>query len=211
MMNPTLAITFPELMSRGGPVMWLLLGVSVVSLTLVFERSWFFARTNSAGRLRKVAEVSKKLRHGDRAGAQPFAQKDTSIYGDAVERLLDEAPTEAGAVEVVELQRARLERFLPTLSTIITAAPMLGILGTVLGIVRAFERLSGDRESLDLNLLSGDIGEALITTAAGLVVALVTLFPYNLFRGQVERSLSRLESLAASGLGAGSASADTQH
>ena len=50
-------------------------------------------------------------------------------------------------------------------------------------------------------MLSGDIGEALITTAAGLVVALVTLFPYNHFRGQVERSLSRLESLAASGLG----------
>lgn len=199
---PTLALTFPDLMSRGGPVMWLLLGVSVVSLTLVLERAWFFARTNSAGRLRRVLEVSRKLRHGDKQGAKPFAT-DPSVYGDAVRRLLDEPPTEAGAVEVVELQRARLERFLPTLSTIITAAPMLGILGTVVGIVRAFERLSGNRETLDLNLLSGDIGEALITTAAGLVVALVTLFPYNLFRGQVERSLSRLESLAASGLGGG--------
>lgn len=198
-----LAITFPELMSRGGPVMWVLLGISVLSLTLILERVWFFGRTNSAGRLRRIAEVSKKLRHDDRAGAEPFAKQDGSVYGDAVRRLLAEPPSEAGAVEVVELQRGRLERFLPTLSTIITAAPMLGILGTVIGIVRAFDRLSGDRESLDLNLLSGDIGEALITTAAGLVVALVTLFPYNLFRGQVERSLSRLESLAASGLGTG--------
>lgn len=202
-MHPTLAITFPELMSRGGPVMWVLLGISVLSLTLILERAWFFGRTNSPGRLRRVAEVSKKLRHDDRAGAEPFVKSDGSVYGDAVQRLLDEPPSEAGAVEVVELQRGRLERFLPTLSTIITAAPMLGILGTVIGIVRAFDRLSGDRESLDLNLLSGDIGEALITTAAGLVVALVTLFPYNLFRGQVERSLSRLESLAASGLGSG--------
>ncbi|MEM9416269.1 MAG: MotA/TolQ/ExbB proton channel family protein [Planctomycetota bacterium] len=201
-MRTTLAITFPELMSRGGPVMWVLLAISVVSLTLILERAWFFGRTNSAARRGKVIEVARKLRHGDRAGAQSFAGSDTSVYGDAVKRLLDEPPTEAGAVEVVELQRARLERFLPTLSTIITAAPMLGILGTVIGIVRAFDRLSGGRDQLDLNLLSGDIGEALITTAAGLVVALITLLPYNLFRGQVERSLSRLESLAASGLGA---------
>ncbi|XAL99994.1 MotA/TolQ/ExbB proton channel family protein [Phycisphaeraceae bacterium D3-23] len=201
----TLAITFPDLMSRGGPVMWVLLVISVVALTLILERAWFFARTNSAGRRGRVIDVSRKLRHGDRAGAASFATSDSSVYGDAVRRLLDEPPTEAGAVEVVELQRARLERFLPTLSTIITAAPMLGILGTVIGIVGAFDRLSGGREQLDLNLLSGDIGEALITTAAGLVVALVTLFPYNLFRGQVERSLSRLESLAASGLGGGTA------
>lgn len=198
-----LALSFPELMDRGGPVMWLLLAVSVLSLTLILERCWFFGRTNSGGRLRRVAEVARLLRHGDREAAKPFARQDTTVYGDAVRRLLDEPPTEAGAVEVVELQRSRLERFMPMLSTIITAAPMLGILGTVVGIVRAFERLSGDREALDLNLLSGDIGEALITTAAGLVVALVTLFPYNLFRGQVERSLSRLESLAASGLGSG--------
>ncbi|MFI4861496.1 MAG: MotA/TolQ/ExbB proton channel family protein [Phycisphaerales bacterium JB063] len=201
-MSFTIALTFPELMSRGGPVMWVLLTISVVSLTLILERAWFFMRTNSPGRRGKVIEVSRKLRQGDRAGAASFANADTSVYGDAVKRLLNEPPSEAGAVEVVELQRARLERFLPTLSTIITAAPMLGILGTVIGIVRAFDRLSGGREQLDLNLLSGDIGEALITTAAGLVVALITLFPYNLFRGQVERSLSRLESLAASGLGA---------
>ena len=188
-------------MDRGGPVMWLLLAVSVLSLTLILERGWFYLRTNGGGRFRRVAEVSKAMRLGDRAVAQAFAAKDRSVYGDAVARLLDEPPSEAGAVEVVEQQRARLDRFLPMLSTIITAAPMLGILGTVVGIVRAFERLSGGREALDLNMLSGDIGEALITTAAGLVVALVTLFPYNHFRGQVERSLSRLESLAASGLG----------
>lgn len=202
-MTDTLALTFPELMDRGGPVMWLLLAVSVLSLTLILERAWFFGRTNSAGRLRRVAEVARLLRRGEQEAARPFAKQDTTVYGDAVRQLLDEPPTEAGAVEAVELQRARLERFMPMLSTIITAAPMLGILGTVVGIVRAFERLSGDREALDLNLLSGDIGEALITTAAGLVVALVTLFPYNLFRGQVERSLSRLESLAASALGSG--------
>ncbi len=199
-----LALSFTELMDRGGPVMWLLLAVSVLSLTLILERAWFFGRTNSGGRLCRVAEVARMLRQGERERAAVFAKQDPTVYGDAVRRLLDEPPTEAGAVEVVELQRSRLERFMPTLSTIITAAPMLGILGTVVGIVRAFERLSGDREALDLNLLSGDIGEALITTAAGLVVALVTLFPYNLFRGQVERSLSRLESLAASGLASGS-------
>ena len=114
----------------------------------------------------------------------------------------------AAAVDAIEAQRPRLERFLPTLSTIITAAPMLGILGTVLGIIASFEVLGGGGGSAgggasgaggpsDPALVGRGIAEALITTAAGLVVALGVLLPYNLLRVQVDRTLSRLEQLAA--------------
>ena len=89
---------------------------------------------------------------------------------------------------------------MPTLSTIITVAPMLGILGTVLGIISSFQLLSDPGAATDPRSVSQGIAEALITTAVGLVIAILTLFPYNALRTQVDRSLSALESLAWSGV-----------
>ncbi|MEM9019825.1 MAG: MotA/TolQ/ExbB proton channel family protein [Planctomycetota bacterium] len=195
-----LAATFTEIFARGGLVMWPLLGLSVIAVTLMLERAWFFYTTNRRGRLGRVSAMGKALRTGRHQDAKQQAVADRSVYGYAVRRMLDEQVTEAGALDAIEQQRARLERFLPILSTVITAAPMLGILGTVLGIIRSFDVLAGGRADLDLNVLAGGIAEALITTAAGITVALLTLFPYNAFRAQVDRSISRLESLAAAAL-----------
>ena len=91
-----------------------------------------------------------------------------------------------------------------TLSTIITAAPLLGILGTVIGIIQSFNLLGVQETLTDPRTVSTGIAEALLTTALGLVVALVTLFPYMIFRSHVERSIGRMESLiAAAQQGAG--------
>lgn len=198
---PTLAaITFAELMDRGGVVMYPLVALSVIAVTLILERTFFYLATNGPMRRERVYQLGKLLRAGRLDEARADGKRDRSVYGSAVSQLLDEKVSEAAAVDAVEAQRSRLERFLPMLSTIITAAPMLGILGTVIGIIGAFNELSGERADLDLNNLGGDIGEALITTAAGITVALLTLLPYNLFRAQADRSLSRLESLAAAAL-----------
>ena len=192
--------SFTDLMDRGGIVMWPLLGLSVIAVTLILERTVFYLTTNGPMRRERVYQLGKLLRAGKLDEARQNAKRDRSVYGNAVSQLLDEAPSESAAVDAVEAQRGRLERFLPMLSTIITAAPMLGILGTVIGIIGAFNELSGNRADLDLSDLGGDIGQALITTAAGITVALLTLLPYNLFRAQADRSLSRLESLVAAAL-----------
>lgn len=198
---PTLAaFNITDLMDRGGVVMWPLLALSVIAVTLIFERTLFFAVTNGAARRERIYQLGKLLRAGKYDEARQDAKRDRSVYGQAVSQLLAEDPSESAAVDAIEAQRGRLERFLPMLSTIITAAPMLGILGTVIGIIGAFNELSGSRADLDLSDLGGDIGQALITTAAGITVALLTLLPYNLFRAQADRSLSRLESLVAAGL-----------
>ena len=94
---------------------------------------------------------------------------------------------------------------MPLLSTIITAAPMLGILGTVLGLIASFDVFSARSDSAtqaaqDLGGVSRGIAEALTTTAVGLIIAVATLLPYNLFRAQIDRSLSRLEGLMAAGI-----------
>ena len=82
-------------------------------------------------------------------------------------QLLDEGPSDAVAMEAVELQRPRIDRFMVALSTIITAAPLLGILGTVLGIIQSF-RLLGEQSVLtDPSDVAGGIAAALLTTALG--------------------------------------------
>ena len=200
---PTLAaFTFQDLMDQGGVVMYPLLALSVIAVTLILERTFFYLSTNGPMRRERIYQLGKLLRAGRHDEARDEAKRDRSIYGSAVTQLLDEQVSEAAALDAVESQRSRLERFLPMLSTIITAAPMLGILGTVIGIIGAFGELevSAGTGKLDRKVLGGDIGEALITTAAGITVALLTLLPYNLFRAQADRSLSRLESLAAAAM-----------
>lgn len=192
---------FMDLMRRGGPVMWPLLALSLLAVTLAFERAWFFVRLNHAAKLAAVAKLGSLLRQGERQRALDQAESDSGVYGSMLRQLLAEpVRNEAAAVAAIDSQRGRLERFLPLLSTIITAAPMLGILGTVLGIIASFEVLSAQAASTDPRSVSQGIAEALITTAAGLVVSLITLFPYNLFRAQVDRTLTRLEALAAAAM-----------
>lgn len=201
-MHTLAAFSFTELMDRGGIVMWPLLALSIIAVTLITERTFFYVTTNGPARRERLYQLGKLLRAGKLDEARQDAKRDHSVYGNAVTQLLDEAISESSAVDAIEAQRGRLERFLPMLSTIITAAPMLGILGTVIGIIGAFGELelNAGRGNLNLNELGGDIGQALITTAAGITVALLTLLPYNLFKAQADRSLSRLESLVAAAL-----------
>jgi len=192
-----IAETFRDLISRGGVVMWPLLALSLLSVTLLFERCWFFIRTNYPGRMSRVRAMASRLREGDAGGAKAIAQAEGGVYGGVVVDLLEEKKVgEAAAMDIIESRRPRLERFMPTLSTIITVAPMLGILGTVLGIISSFELLSDQSATVDPRSVSQGIAEALITTAAGLVIAIFTLFPYNSLRAQINRSLTAIESLA---------------
>jgi biopolymer transport protein ExbB len=188
---------FLDLMHRGGWVMWPLLALSALGVALVFERVWFWLATNSPGRVSRMRRAAQLLRQGSREAAMHLAHGDRSVYGRVVQRLIQDGAGEAVATDAIENQRPRLERFMPTLSTIITAAPLLGILGTVTGIISSFQLLSDRAAATDPRNVSHGIAEALLTTAAGLTVAIFVLFPYNGFRAQIDRTLGRLESLVA--------------
>ena len=198
-MFDTIRDGFWELIQRGGVVMWPLLALSLLTITLAFERCWFWPGPNRPSRLSRLRRIGTLLRRGDRAAVKVLIDDDTSVYGRVVALLLDEpgGASEAALIEAVALQRPRMERFMTTLSTIITAAPLLGILGTVTGIISSFQVLAEQTAATDPRSVSQGIAEALLTTAAGLTIALVTLFPYNAFRGQIDRTLGRIEALAA--------------
>ena len=186
------------LFEKGGPVMWPLLVMSVISVALTLERGVFWLRTHRPGRRKWLFSLADALRTGDRAAAKAIAADDSSLYADAADLILARKVGPASAVEMAETFRPVFDRFSLTLSTVITAAPLLGILGTVTGIIRSFQLLGGSAQVTDINAVAGGIAEALITTAAGLVVALITLFPYMVFRAQSDRCLGNIELLVAS-------------
>lgn len=185
------------LIERGGIVIFPLLAISIVSLTLIVERIWFWSSLHTPARARRLMQLNDALRRGDRSRSEGMIRNDRSPYALAAGHLLQHGASDAVIIEAMEAQRPRFDRFMVSLSTIITAAPLLGILGTVLGIIRSFNLLGGQDTLTDPRMVSGGIAEALLTTALGLVIALMTLFPYMIFRAQSDKAQGRLESVMA--------------
>ncbi|MBQ72066.1 MAG: hypothetical protein CMJ67_04080 [Planctomycetaceae bacterium] len=190
--------SFLDFMHRGGFVLWPLLVLSVVTISIVVERTMFWWRLDSRSGQARYEKLVQAARKGDATRLATLAETDASPYAVFVRHLTSDGstPDEASAAIAAEAVRPSLERGSILLSTIVTAAPMLGILGTVVGIIQSFELLGGDATITDPSQVSGGIAEALISTACGLVVALTALFPNMILRGRQERALGRLEALA---------------
>lgn len=208
---------FFELLRVGGWVMYPLLALSVVSLTLCIERAMFWLRHGEHAMRSSAAKLVGAAKAQRWAEVERIARSRRGVVGAFARTLLRQDPaseggrpslSEADVVQAVEFTRGALERFSAALSATITAAPMLGILGTVTGIIRSFRLLGADGPVSDPISVAGGIAEALITTAFGLVIALVTLFPYTVFRARADRTLGQLEALGHS-LAAASRRADS--
>ena len=192
------------IVERGGLVMWPLLAISVVAVAVTLERAWFWFNLHSGRETLRYRQLLSAFRNGDRSKAESLLRNPGGVYDQLARRMLEDGPDDATAMEQIEEIRMQTERFSSVLSTIVTASPMLGILGTVSGIIQSFELLGGNQSIIDPNDVSGGIAEALITTAGGLVVALSALFPYMIFRVQSDRALGRFEAIvtaAKQGLG----------
>ena len=191
------------LIERGGPwVMTPLMATSVVALAFVIERAVFWARLSRA-RSRDLVEEFLSL--SDR-GEYDAAARAAHGSRDPVVRVLHSGLVHrnydlTSALEMsASAEVSRAERFLGVLDTIITLAPLLGILGTVTGIIQSFGLLSETVTIEDPRAATGGIAQALITTATGLVIAIAALIPHNVFRAladslrrETEEAATRLE------------------
>jgi len=186
-----------SLIDRGGIVMVPLIMLSVISLALIMERIWFWLLMGGRGNLNRLEKINTALRKNNKEEVRALTRGDGSPYGEVANALISQGATDAVALEAVERQRPRLDRFMVALSTIITAAPLLGILGTVMGIIQSFQLLGDQATLTDPSDVAGGIAAALLTTALGLIVALVTLFPYMLFRGWSSQTIGRFEMIIA--------------
>lgn len=177
-------------------VLWLLLGLSALSVAVMIERLIFFLRTSTdSAELR--AQLNRCL--GQNELAQVKRQLDESsslearIVGAGAAATCPEEAEERMAGEA-QLQRLRSERNLAFLGTLGNNAPFIGLLGTVLGIIGAFAQLDLAAGQLTTGLMA-QIGEALIATAVGLLVALPAVAAYNAFQRTIQVRLNRGDAL----------------
>ena len=188
-----------DLFQKGGVVMYPLLACSLVSLTVIFERSLFWIREKRRADNAVVDEVLElaRLQEYQKIKARAEGAIDYVVRV-LVCGLVHREFSLSKAMEMAAMDEIkRMKRYLPVLDTLITAAPLLGILGTVIGIIHSFDML-GQAGIQDPQAVTSGIAQALITTAAGLMIAIFTLFPYNYFMSKVEKAAVRIEKYATS-------------
>jgi biopolymer transport protein ExbB len=188
-----------DLFQKGGVVMYPLLACSLVSLTLILERGLFWTREKRRADNALLDEVLElaRLREYQKIKARAEGAVDY-VARVLVCGLVHREYSLSKAMEMAAMEEMkRMKRYLPVLDTLITAAPLLGILGTVIGIIHSFDML-GQAGIQDPQAVTSGIAQALITTAAGLMIAIFTLFPYNYFMSKVEKAGVRIEKYATS-------------
>jgi biopolymer transport protein ExbB len=172
-----------EIIQKGGPLMWAIFACSVVSIGVFVERLIFFHRSslNTSEFLNGIRNLIRRKQFKE------ALERCDEAYGPAVrviqaailKRHLPKSEVREIVQEVGQMEVPRLEMNLPLLATIGYISPLLGLLGTVTGMIKAFMQINQSMGSAPIGDLAGGIWEALITTAGGLVVAIPTYVAYN--------------------------------
>jgi biopolymer transport protein ExbB len=169
--------------------MWPLLLCSLLSLTVILERAFFWMRVNVADDRDAIERLLETYRtHGPRNMEQNLEETagHGAVYAMLRRGIAHHAFAASKAMEAVALEELKtMRRGMNILDTVITVAPMLGILGTVTGIIGSFTAM-GQAGPADPRAVTAGIAEALITTAAGLIVAVGTIFPFNYYNARIE-------------------------
>ena len=185
-----------ELLTKGGWLMVPILACSVISLAVIGERFWSLNNKKiipsqlvpSIWKLHKANQLDKS-KINSLAGSSPLGRVLAAglINYSHGREIMKESIEEAGRQVVHEL-----EKFLNVLGTIASITPLLGLLGTVIGMIKVFAAINSQGVG-DPTVLAGGISQALITTAAGLTVAIPTLMFYRYFRGRVDELVIKME------------------
>ena len=190
-----------EFFKAGGFVMWPLLAISITAITVIVERFIAYGTlANTAPGL--VAGAIQKIRGGDYQGALGLAGQQQGPVADVVTTLVQNRSDpkellESRAEEVVVAYELKLEKFMWLLDSATTLSPLLGLLGTIIGMVRVFQKFqgAGQSEAAKGSVLNG-IGESLYATASGIFVALICFGFYNYFNARRRNAIGETEQAA---------------
>lgn len=185
-----------EIVRAGGPLMWPIILCSIVAAAIIFERLWTLQAKrvlppDLSSRVWKLVEANQ-VNEGMIGALEKHSPLGRVLAAGLVNR---HRPREVMMERLEDAGRHvahDLERFLNTLGTISGISPLLGLLGTVTGIIKAFNAIQAGGMG-DPRMLSGGIAEALITTAAGLCVAIPAFIAYRYLRGKVDRIVVQME------------------
>ena len=186
-----------DLASKGGWLMIVLLILSILAIYIFGNKYWLIRK---AGKMDKnfMNDIHDLIHDGKINSALELCRQYDSPIARLVEkgierigRPLNDIQTAVENMGIVEV--ARLEKNLPMLATIAGGAPMIGFLGTVTGMIRAFFNMSTAGNNIDITLLSGGIYEAMVTTVGGLFVGIIAYFGYNFLTSQISNLVFKME------------------
>ena len=186
-----------DMASKGGWLMIVLLILSILAIYIFGNKYWLIRK---AGKMDKnfMNDIHDLIHDGKINSALELCRQ----YDSPIARLVEKGIERIGrplndiqtAVENMgNVEVARLEKNLPMLATIAGGAPMIGFLGTVTGMIRAFFNMSTAGNNIDITLLSGGIYEAMVTTVGGLFVGIIAYFGYNFLTSQISNLVFKME------------------
>jgi biopolymer transport protein ExbB len=178
-----------ELFQHGGPIMWPILIISFVGITVAVERMLFIIRENSSREPEVVEKMLERVEARDIEGAIQLGKKSKDFVARILTYALShrESSLSNAFIRASNQELNRFSQGMATLDTVITAAPLLGLLGTVTGMMRTFGNMTGDIAAAAAGI-TGGVAEALIATACGLAIAIMALLPYNYLSARADEA-----------------------
>lgn len=191
------SISVVSLALKGGLMMIPILLLSVIAIYIFFERLLTINKANEDPEA-FMARVKELVLRGDINGARMLCAQTMTPVSRMIEKGIARIGSplkniEASIENVGKIEIFKLEKNLSSLATIAGAAPMMGFLGTVIGMVQAFIAISQEEGSVSPKLLSSGIYEAMITTVAGLIVGIVAYLAYNYLVSRVQKIIHKME------------------
>ena len=198
-------INFPnlynlDLFAKGGPVMFILLGFSILALAIILIKLIHFGivRISNTNGLEKIilklnGTNAKKLLNEINKIKNPIARVVEVVILTKNDRRFDKESRESEIERISSIQIRNLENYLGGLEVIASISPLLGLFGTVLGMIKAFLNLEKAGSQIDPALLAGGIWEALLTTAFGLAIAIPALAAYHLFENKIANTKDKMK------------------
>ena len=192
-----LSFSLISMAAKGGWLMLVLLALSIVAI-YIFGKKWW--AISQAGKIDKnfIKDVDNYLMEGKVRSARALCRRSDTPVARMIEKGVERIDKPLGdiriAVEnVANVEVAKLEKGLPALATIAGGAPMIGFLGTVMGMVQAFFNMAQAGNNIDITQISGGIYTAMITTVGGLIVGILAYFGYNFLTAKITSLVSKME------------------
>ncbi len=195
--QPQLEFSLIDMACKGGWLMIPLLLLSIATIYL-FAMKWSTIRKASKVDPAFMQQIKEYIETGRISQAQELCRQTNTPTARLVEKGIDRLgrplqDIQTSIENVGNMEVAALEKGLPMLATIAGGAPMIGFLGTVMGMVQAFFNMAQAGSNIDITLLSGGIYTAMVTTVAGLIVGIMAYFGYNLLTNQVSDVVTKMQ------------------
>jgi biopolymer transport protein ExbB len=195
--QPQLEFSLIDMACKGGWLMIPLLLLSIATIYL-FSMKWSTIRKASKVDPAFMQQIKEYIETGKISQAQELCRQTNTPTARLVEKGIERLgrplqDIQTSIENVGNMEVAALEKGLPMLATIAGGAPMIGFLGTVMGMVQAFFNMAQAGSNIDITLLSGGIYTAMVTTVAGLIVGIMAYFGYNLLTNQVSDVVTKMQ------------------